>query len=191
MTALRRGPELIGRVERTLRCPHPLRSECINIDDFLHLLVHAVRHGSRYFARKAVRHQYEVVEVVVLDHIQDILDGGLHAHIFRGEVDPVAHSSQSDWIGRMTLFLQEWSHVLPGPRPQPCAWDEHESCHEDLRRQSLHKSLLERELWPGGLRETDVRLKSNRINFSCRLTLYSQGITYLGVDARIAKALRT
>src|SRR5271157_1407653 len=131
-TSLRRRPELAGGVEPALRCSHSFWPERVDVDDLVYFFVHAVRHSSRHLPGKTVPSQDEIVEVVVLDHIQDVLDGGLHADILRGEMDPFTHASQSDRVGRMTFLLEEGSHFLPGPCPQPCAGNKYETSHRDL-----------------------------------------------------------
>jgi hypothetical protein len=51
-------------------------------------------------------HQNEITQLIVLYHIQNVLNRCLRSYIFAGEMHPLSHAGEGDGIGGMTAHLK-------------------------------------------------------------------------------------
>src|SRR5437016_10144419 len=93
-------------------------------------------------------HQNEIIQVVVLYHVQNVLNSGFNANVLGTEMDSFSHPRQSDGMDFVSLLLELWNDLLPSPPSQPSTWHKDERCHASSTEMNLSSSYWYFSVFP-------------------------------------------
>ena len=109
------------------------REPGVHVDDAANAMRHALGDTGDDQAAIAVAHQDDLVQVLELEHVDDVLDVCVEAHVPTEEMAALAQSCQGRGHDVVASSAQVRRHPLPAPAAQPCAVDENEGGHDRLR----------------------------------------------------------